>query len=118
MKTSSYISINIANQELTLIEDGKITKIYPISSSANGCGCESGSHKTPTGLHRIKLKIGAGQPLGAVFIGRRLTGEIYSEELRASAPTRDWILTRILWLDGIEYAKNKGGNLDSLRRYI
>jgi lipoprotein-anchoring transpeptidase ErfK/SrfK len=69
-------------------------------------------------LHRIRLKIGAGCPRNAVFVGRRPTGEIYSAELAAAQPQRDWILTRILWLSGLEPGRNRGGSVDTLRRFI
>ena len=66
----------------------------------------------------MRAKIGEALPENAVFKGRRFTGEIYSPELAASAPGRDWILTRILWLCGCEPGKNRLGNVDSMRRYI
>lgn len=52
--------------------------------------------------------IGDGQPMYTVYRGRRPTGEIYSPELAAQHPARDWILTRILWLCGRETGKNRG----------
>jgi L,D-transpeptidase YbiS len=118
MQSSAFIRIDIASQRLALTEDGKVSREYPVSTGANGHGCEAGSYRTPTGLHRIKLKVGDGQPLGAVFSGRRPTGEVFSSSLRDAAPGRDWILTRILWLEGLEPGRNRGGNLDTLRRYI
>ena len=118
MQEAASIRINIASQRLSLTEDGQLLCEYPVSTGANGHGCEAGSYKTPTGLHRIKLKIGDGQPLGAVFSSRRPTGEVFSSRLCAVAPERDWILTRILWLEGLEPGRNRGRNLDTLRRYI
>jgi L,D-transpeptidase YbiS len=56
--------------------------------------------------------------LGAVFIGRRPTGEVWSAELASQYPHRDWILTRILWLCGEQPGFNRGGDCDSQRRYI
>jgi len=53
-----------------------------------------------------------------VFIGRRPTGEIWTPELNAKQPERDWILSRILWLSGCEPGRNRLGNVDSMRRYI
>lgn len=118
MPDTILIHISIATQKLVLTEHGQVIRDYPVSTAAKGCGCESGSYKTPTGWHRIRLKIGDGQAIGAAFSGRRLTGEIYTPERDAAAPGRDWILTRILWLDGLEYGRNKGGNVDTLRRYV
>ncbi len=77
-----------------------------------------GSFKTPRGRHRIRAKIGAGQPVNTVFVGRRPTGEIFTPELAARHPDRDWILTRILWLSGCEPGFNRLGEVDSMRRYI
>ncbi len=66
----------------------------------------------------IRARIGAGQPENAVFVARRPSGEIYTPELAAAFPDRDWILTRILWLSGCEPEKNRLGCVDSMRRYI
>lgn len=66
----------------------------------------------------MRLRIGDGCPLGTVFRGRRPTGEIYDEALAAAYPGRDWILTRILWLTGCEPGRNRGGCVDTLRRFI
>ncbi len=62
--------------------------------------------------------IGAGLALGAVFVRRRPTGEVWTPQLHAQYPGRDWILTRILWLSGCEPGKNRLGDLDTMRRYI
>lgn len=77
-----------------------------------------GSYQTPRGRHRIRALIGADMPAGTVFRGRRPTGEVYSESLAAANPERDWILSRILWLGGLEPGKNRYGEVDSQRRYI
>lgn len=69
-------------------------------------------------MHRVRIRIGAGCPAGTVFVGRRATSEIYDAELAKQDPERDWILTRILWLTGLESGRNRGGCVDTLRRYI
>ncbi len=112
------IRIEIDHQKLQLIEKENLVCSYSISTALNGAGEESGSGCTPRGWHSIKVKIGAGAPLNAVFVGRRPTGEIYSPELSRRFPERDWILTRIIWLTGEEPGKNRGGCRDSLRRFI
>lgn len=112
------IRIDVEHQTLTLVQDGRVVRQYPVSTGANGCGCEAGSYKTPLGWHRIKLKIGDGHPLGAVFVSRRATGEVFSADHRQADPSRDWVLTRILWLDGLERGLNRGEGVDTLRRYI
>ena len=115
----SRINININLQLLDLVDDnGNILKRYRISSAKNGVGELNGSFCTPRGRHIIRAKIGAGQPLNAVFIERRPTGEVYSPELAGRSPGRDWILTRILWLSGCEPGFNRLGKVDTMRRAI
>ena len=113
------INIHIATQILELLDGaGKVLRHYPASTAANGVGEENGSYCTPRGRHIIRAKIGAGQPLNTVFVRRRPTGEIYTPELGAQHPARDWILTRILWLSGCEVGFNRLGMCDTMRRYI
>jgi lipoprotein-anchoring transpeptidase ErfK/SrfK len=112
------IRINLAEQRLYLLEGNHSVARYPVSTGKNGAGELLGSGCTPRGLHRIRCKVGAGAPLNAVFVGRRPTGEIYTPELAVQCPDRDWILTRILWLDGLEPGCNRHGERDTLRRYI
>ena len=113
------ININIGSQQLDLLDDnGGLIKRYPISSATNGVGELDGSFCTPRGRHIIRAKIGAGQPLNAVFVERRPTGEVYTPELAGSSPGRDWILTRILWLSGCERGYNRMGRVDTMRRAI
>lgn len=89
-----------------------------VATASNGAGELINSEKTPRGKHIIRAKIGAGSPENTVFVARRSTGEIYSPELRKLHPERDWILTRILWLSGLEVGKNRLGKQDTMRRYI
>jgi L,D-transpeptidase YbiS len=112
------IEITIFDQKLKIIQNGQCIKEYSISSGKKGVGELNGSEQTPRGQHYIRAKIGAGQPLNAVFVGRRPTGEIYSPALRVAFPNRDWILTRICWLSGLEVGKNRLGNVDTMRRYV
>jgi len=112
------IRIDAAKQELTLLEGDKVLKRYSVSTAKNGLGEKNGSFCTPRGRHIVRAKIGAGQPLGTVFVRRRPTGEIWTPELHAKYPGRDWILTRILWLSGKEPGKNRLGDVDTMRRYI
>ena len=118
VEVQDYLDICIASQQLTVFADGNEVQRYPISIAKKGAGELMGSECTPTGWHRIRAKIGAGQPLNAVFKGRRATGEIYKAELGKQYPQRDWILTRILWLGGLEPGKNRYGKVDSTWRYI
>jgi len=118
MHPDSFIDISISIQRLSLIRDGQVLQTYPISSAKNGTGELIGSECTPTGWHCIRAKIGDGQPECSVFVGRRPTGEIYNPELQRQYPQRDFVLTRILWLGGIEPGKNRYGRVDSTWRYI
>lgn len=93
-------------------------KSYRISSAINGVGQKKDSFCTPLGKHIVRAKIGSDQPINTVFIKRRPTGEIYTPELGASYPGRDWILTRILWLSGCELGFNRLGLVDTMRRFI
>lgn len=113
------IEISVAAQTLKLLDDaGQLLRQYTISSAAKGVGEQMGSYQTPRGRHRIRARIGDGLPLGAVLRGRRPTGEICTPELMVAQPDRDWILTRILWLCGEEPGKNRGGQVDTMRRYV
>jgi L,D-transpeptidase YbiS len=112
------IEIDIARQELTLREGTRVVKKYSVSTAKNGAGEKNGSFCTPRGSHVVRAKIGAGQPEGTVFVRRRPTGEVWSPEMDARYPGRDWILTRILWLSGREPGKNRLGDVDTMRRYI
>lgn len=116
---SSHIDIDLAHQRLTLLApDGRPLATYPVSTGLNGAGEADGSGCTPRGQHYVRACIGAGLPEGTVFRGRRPTGEIYSPELARQQPGRDWILSRILWLCGREWQKNRGPGVDTFRRFI
>lgn len=118
MVSTPYLDVSISQQQLAIIENGQIVCVYPVSTAKNGAGERKGSECTPTGWHKIRAKIGGGQPLYSVFVGRRPTGEIYSPALSQQYPQRDWILTRILWLNGLEPGKNRYGEVDTGWRYI
>ena len=114
-----HITVHIASQQMRLhLDDGSTIK-YSVSTASKGIGQQEGSWQTPLGKHQVRAKIGGGCPLNAVFVGRRFTGEVYSPTLKAQYPERkDWILTRILWLSGLEPGYNRLGNVDTMRRYI
>lgn len=112
------IDVSLARQRLVLLDGGAPIAEYAVSTGAAGPGERRGSGGTPRGRHVVRAMIGAGAPLGAVFVGRRRTGEVYSEALGAAEPARDWILTRILWLSGCESGRNRLGEVDTMRRYI
>ena len=107
------INIHISSQTLELIIDKSLYKIYQISSAKNGLGEKENSYCTPRGRHKISKKIGDGLKENSVLVGREFTGEIFNESMFEQYPDRDWILTRILWLEGLEEH-----NKNSKDRYI
>ena len=116
--TEQYILIDTERQELRLLKDNNTLFQFRVSTAKNGLGEYQGSECTPRGHHVIRAKIGTGQPTNTVFSGRRPTGELYTPHLKQQSPDRDWILTRILWLSGLEPGINRLGNVDTMRRYI
>lgn len=119
MQTEScLIKVSIDEQRLQLLAAGKIEMDVAVATATNGPGEVMHSECTPRGWHRVRAKIGAGAPENTVFTGRRPTGEIYSPALRQDHPGRDWMLTRLLWLCGLEPGRNRFGERDSMRRYI
>ncbi|ERL56643.1 L,D-transpeptidase [Psychrobacter aquaticus] len=114
--------INIAEQTLTVYQQQNEVHTYSVSTAKNGIGSQQDSGCTPLGQHIIAEKIGGSAPINAVFVGRVPTGEQYSAELGTLYPERDWILSRILWLSGLEEGINKGSNsqggCDTYQRYI
>ncbi len=102
------LRIDAKRQLLEVLRDGEVRKSYPVSTSKFGLGIEPGSNKTPLGLFAVRRKFGAGAPAGAVFRSREPTGEIALQ-----GGEEDLILTRILWLDGLEE-----DNANTRERYI
>jgi len=104
-----HLLISATDQKMVVLREGQLLAVYPVSTSKFGLGDQPGSNSTPLGKLRIRKKIGDGVPSGAVFKSRKLTGEI----LPPNAPGRDPIVTRILWLEGLE-SQNK----NAYDRYI
>jgi lipoprotein-anchoring transpeptidase ErfK/SrfK len=118
MVALDLLHISLADQCLYGFANGQLLLRLSISTALNGAGERNGSGCTPRGLHQVRAKIGDGLPTAAVLRGRRWTGEVWSPELHAQFPGRDWILTRILWLSGCEPGLNRLGDVDTFRRYI
>ena len=87
---------------------------YPVSTSRFGLGNDRGSLKTPLGRHRICAKIGAGLHPLTCFRARRPVGLLPPDP----DPHEDWIVGRILWLEGLETGRNRRGRVDTRRRFI
>jgi hypothetical protein len=116
--SSRHIRVLLTVQKLQLWDSGQAIREYPVSTSAFGAGELQGSKQTPRGQHEIAEKIGHGPTANAVFVGRKATGEVCTADLLKSQPDRDWILSRILWLRGLEDGRNKGGSVDTESRCV
>ncbi len=117
-KNKKIILISATEQTLKAYEQDQLQYTYSISTGKNGLGEKINSECTPRGWHKIYSIIGLENQINSVFVARQWTGEIYTEELAQNNPGRDWILTRILQLEGLEAGRNQGGDVDSLQRYI
>jgi lipoprotein-anchoring transpeptidase ErfK/SrfK len=100
------VVISVRDQKLILISNGTIAATYPVSTSKYGLGDAWGSLATPLGLLQVAQKIGDHAPMGAVFHNRRWTGEI----LRPNTPGRDPVMTRIIWLRGLQASNSHAFN--------
>ncbi|MEN8127811.1 MAG: L,D-transpeptidase [Planctomycetota bacterium] len=112
-KTGIWVSVD--RQEVLLIDNNRVAKRYRCSTAAAGVGNKVDSGKTPLGWHRVGAKVGGELEVGAVLKDREWTGRVWKEGQHADA---DLILSRILWLEGLEAGKNRGGNIDTWNRYI
>ncbi|MBI3561362.1 MAG: L,D-transpeptidase [Gammaproteobacteria bacterium] len=115
---AAKIHIDVSTQTLRVSRADTLLFETTIATANKGVGEENGSECTPRGWHVVRAKIGANQPINTVFRGRRPTGEFYNPQLRQQFPERDWILTRILWLSGLEPGFNRLYAVDTMRRYI
>ena len=112
------IFVDIETQQLFLLNKGKLSKNYLISSSYYGTGSKENSLRTPLGRHEIYKKLGENLPINAILKGRVWNGAV-AEIIREPIDTEfDHVTSRILWLDGLEIGKNKGKGIDSRERYI
>lgn len=117
--TDRFLLVDATAQKMQLIENGRVSGEWVISTALKGLGSRKGSDQTPTGVHRIAQKIGEGAPLGAIFKARQNSGRIATILTGPDQDsTEDNVTTRILWLDGMEPGVNQGGNVDSHERYI
>ena len=96
--TVHKLVVSVPDQKLALYRKGELIHLYDVSTSKYCLSTRNGSYGTPLGAHEVAKKIGGGQPMGMKFSSRRPTGEI----VQPNAPGRDPIVSRILWLKGIE----------------
>lgn len=112
------IIVSIAKQRLYLFDGEAIVDEFVISTASKGAGCESGSERTPLGVHRVAEKIGGNSSIYTRFVGRKRTGEYLPSLAQCEYSEIDAITSRIIWLEGLEEGLNKGGDVDSFERYI
>jgi lipoprotein-anchoring transpeptidase ErfK/SrfK len=111
-----FIYVNSKEQRLYWVDiDDENNRSYPVSTAKNGMGNRLDSYKTPFGIHRIRQKIGGGQPRGMIFEAREPIEEIADN---LDNRDKDEITSRILWLDGLEDGVNRNGVYDTFARYI
>ena len=115
---SAHIEVDISEQRLYLIENNLIKASYPISTSKYGEGSIENSFKTPLGKHSIKEMIGEEAEINTIFTSRINTKRSATIIDKFEDTDNDYVTSRIMWLDGEEDGLNKGGNVDSFRRYI
>jgi lipoprotein-anchoring transpeptidase ErfK/SrfK len=109
--TSYVVVVAVPEQKLKIFKNGKFLKSFIISTAKNGTGQEIGSGQTPLGLHRISEKFGFSSPPDTIFVGRQSTGRKW---VVGATLEKDLILTRILWLEGLERGLNQGPNIDGM----
>lgn len=107
--------ISVEEQIFRVLRGRDVVWEEPCATAAKGTGSVKGSNQTPLGWHMIKRKTGDGAPWGQVFRGGQATKEVWKP---GQSTKEDLVLTRVLFLDGLEPGKNKGGNVDSYERYI
>lgn len=108
--------VSVQRQMLFHVHEGRSVATYPVSTSMAGLGSEQDSYRTPTGLHRVSEKFGDDVPPLGILKDREFTGEFADTDF--AGIDKDWITSRILWLEGLEPGVNQGANVDSHERYI
>jgi lipoprotein-anchoring transpeptidase ErfK/SrfK len=110
--------VDVTPQRLWMVNRSGPVRAFAVSTSERGLGTQMHSLKTPGGWHRVAQRIGKGRPPGSVFSSRRFTGEVLASRMWAGANSDDKILSRILWLEGLEPGLNRDGDVDSRARFI
>jgi len=108
--------VSVARQRLFHVRGGMLLTEFPIATSSNGLGSAQDSYRTPTGLHRVAEKHGEDVPPLGILKDREFSGALVDPDF--SGVDKDWITSRILWLDGLEPGVNKGASVDSYERCI
>ena len=111
----TLIHISASQQKLWLYSKDSMVFTCPVSTSSRGMGEMTDSLQTPRGLHRITSMVGLGEPEGRIFKSRVAQPDLWQ---KGQVSEKDLILSRILWLEGLEKGKNRGGDVDTKSRYI
>jgi len=98
LSVATEIVISVPDQQLAVIDRGRLISKYPISTSKFGLGDGNGTYRTPLGILFVSAKFGDHLPAGAVIKNRVPTGEV----VNVNAPGRDAIVSRVIWLRGME----------------
>jgi lipoprotein-anchoring transpeptidase ErfK/SrfK len=117
-KFNDFIYVAAKSQKMYHVSDGKIVDEYIISTSKNGIGEFNGSYKTPSGLHRIREKVGDNVPLGGIIKDKQYTGKVAKIIEDPISIETDDLTSRAMHLEGVEFSLNKGGDNDSYSRAI
>lgn len=110
--------VSVSRQRMVVAQGSSIKKVYTISTAKAGVGSLENSGKTPLGWHQVTEWIGGDALAGQVFVSRKPTSEIIPHTSWNSSNSKDKVLTRIMWLSGLEPGRNQGGNVDSHNRFI
>ena len=112
-------TVDVVRQLMTVVWKGRVVKEYVVSTARAGVGSEEGSGKTPPGRHRVARLFGHKAELGQVFVSRRaVKGQVIPRDAWQGDWAKDYVLSRILWLEGLEPGVNRGPGVDSRGRYI
>lgn len=112
-------TVDVPRQTLTLVWRGRTLYVAPVSTARAGVGAAAGSGRTPPGRHRVARLFGHAAAPGQVFVSRRaVKGFVIPRGAWRTDGAPDYVLTRILWLDGLEPGVNCGAGVDSRARYI
>lgn len=112
------VLVDVDKQRMSIYQGQEKLGEFPVSTASKGVGSAAGSDKTPLGAHRISQKFGDDARKGTIFKARQDTGTLADIITEPKDVPADYVTTRILWLDGLEPGKNKGGSVDSQDRFI
>lgn len=110
--------VSVDTQSITVVDAGGVKGQFAVSTAAAGAGNRQDSERTPLGWHRVETRIGGDEPPGRVFVSRVAQEQRLAPHEWRNPSSGDYVLTRILWLRGLEPGVNAGPGIDSYARYI